>query len=308
MDLRELPGLAEDYPAYQQLKEAVKTGGIIQLEGLPVPAKGWLLAQLQRDLDRPLVVISYTSDQAARLAADLARYGVEGDALISLPSSTETLIFAEGAPDLSQTGMRVAALQQLARGTARVTVGPIGAWLQRTVHPELLQDRRVTLTVNETVEISDLEKSLTGFGYDRVEAVEQPGQWTRRGGILDIFPGDARLPLRVDFFGDDIESIRPFDVETQRSVGTTDSVVIAPVREVPFEDDAVAEAVARLKRELPVRAAALKKANLDKRGLEHAERLEERIEVDIAQLQAHITFDSLWNTTCRICIPTPSAR
>ncbi|MGI4788584.1 MAG: transcription-repair coupling factor [Janthinobacterium lividum] len=293
MDLRELPGLAEDYPAYQQLKAAVAAGGITQLEGLPVPAKGWMLAQLQRELDRPLVVISYNSDQAARIAADLARYGVEGDALTSLPSSTETLIFAEGAPDLAQTGSRVAALQQLALGTARVTVGPIGAWLQRTVRPELLKDRRVVLAANETIEISGLEMTLTEFGYDRVEAVEQPGQWTRRGGILDVFPGDGRLPLRVDFFGDDIESIRPFDVETQRSIGTVASVIIAPVREVPFEDEAVLEAVTRLKREYPQRAAKLRKANLEDRGAEHAERLEERIEGDIAQLQAHIPFDAL---------------
>ena len=110
-----------------------------QLEGLPVPAKGWLLAQLQRDTQKPIVVISYNAEQAGRLAADLARYGVEDDELTHLVSSTETLIFAEGAPDLAQTGQRVAALQKLARGQARVTVGPIGAWLQRTVRPELLE-------------------------------------------------------------------------------------------------------------------------------------------------------------------------
>ena len=106
MDLRELPGLAEDYPAYQKLKDALAVGGVTQLEGLPVPAKGWLLAQLGRELGRPLAVISYNSEQAGRLAADLARCGVEEDALISLPSTTETLIFAEGAPDLGQTGQR----------------------------------------------------------------------------------------------------------------------------------------------------------------------------------------------------------
>ena len=293
MDLRELPGLADDYPAYQKLKEALQAGGVVQLEGLPVPAKGWLLAQLQRDLDRPVVVISYNSDQAGRLAADLARYGVGDDALLALPSTTETLIFAEGAPDLAQTGQRVAALQKLALGTAKIAVGPVGAWLQRTVRPELLKDRRAALSVGETVDIEALERSLTVFGYDRVEAVEQPGQWTRRGGILDVFPGDGRLPLRVDFFGDEIESIRAFDTESQRSVGASESVVLAPVREVPFESAAVAEAVSRLKRELPGRVAALKKANLDERGPEHAERLEERIEGDIAQLQAGTPFDGL---------------
>jgi len=293
MDLRELPGLAEDYPAYQELKQAVARGGVTQLEGLPVPAKGWLLAQLQRDTDRPLVVISYNAEQAGRLAADLARYGIEEDALTSLVSSTETLIFAEGAPDLAQTGRRVAALQQMARGTARVTVGAIGAWLQRTVRPEALRDRRVQLVVGESVDLGGLEHSLIGFGYERVEAVEQAGQWTRRGGILDIFPGDAALPFRVDFFGDDIESIRPFDVETQRSVGKAESLTIAAVREAPYEAAAVAGAVARLQKELPGRAQALKKANLDDRGAEHAERLEERVEGDIAQIQSHAYFDAM---------------
>ena len=149
------------------------------------------------------------------------------------------------------------------------------------------------LTVGEAVDIGGLERSLVDFGYERVEAVEQAGQWTRRGGILDIFPGDAALPFRVDFFGDDIESIRPFDVETQRSVGKVETLTVAAVREVPYEDAAVAEAVARLKRELPGRAQALKKANLDDRGAEHAERLEERVEGDIAQLQSHAYFDAM---------------
>lgn len=292
MDLRELPGLAEDYPAYQELKKAVARGGVTQLEGLPVPAKGWLLAQLQRDTDRPLVVISYNDEQAGRLAADMARYGVEEDALTSLVSSTETLIFAEGAPDLAQTGKRVAALQKMARGESRVFVGSVGAWLQRAIAPDLIRDRRVTLTVGESVDIGQFEKSLVDFGYERVEAVESAGQWTRRGGILDIFPGDTVLPFRVDFFGDDIESIRPFDVETQRSVGKADALTIAAVREVPLEDVAVADAVSRVKRELLGRMAAVKKANLDGRGAEHAERLEERIEGDIAQLQSQAYFDS----------------
>ena len=106
MDLRGLPGLAEDYPAYRELKKQVAQGGVTQIEGLPVPAKGWLLAQLGRETNRPLVVVTYNAEQAQRLCADLARYGVAEDELASLVSSTETLIFAEGAPDLGQLGMR----------------------------------------------------------------------------------------------------------------------------------------------------------------------------------------------------------
>ena len=293
MDVRGLPALAEDYPAYRELKTQAAQGGVTQVEGLPVPAKAWVLAQLQRDTDQPLAVVTYNAEQAARLCADLARYGVADDELASLVSSTETLIFAEGAPDLGQVGQRVAALQRLARGQARVVVGPIGAWLQRTVRPELIQDRRVQIGVGETTDIGALEKSLVEFGYERVEAVEQAGQWTRRGGILDVFPGDARQPLRVDFFGDEVESIRPFDVETQRSSGKLESVEIVAVREVPLSGEVVKRAQARLQKELPARAAVLRRANLEDRGEEHAQRLEERVEADVALLGAGAPFEGM---------------
>nr|MDQ2686711.1 hypothetical protein [Armatimonadota bacterium] len=293
MDVRGLPALAEDYPAYRELKTQVVQGGVTQVEGMPLPAKAWALAQLQRDTDQPVVVVTYNAEQAARLCADLARYGLAEEDLANLVSSTETLIFAEGAPDLGQTGQRVAALQRLTCGQARVVVGPIGAWLQRTVQPELIANRRVQVSIGETVDIGALEKSLVEFGYERVEAVEQAGQWTRRGGILDVFPGDARLPLRIDFFGDEVESLRPFDVETQRSMGTRESVVIVAVREVPLSKDAAEAAIARLQRELPARAVALRRKNLEDRGEEHAQRLEERIEADIALLRAGVPFEGM---------------
>ncbi|MCW3059590.1 MAG: transcription-repair coupling factor [Capsulimonas sp.] len=291
MDLRELPALVDDLPAYHELKKRIEVGGLTQIEGLPVAAKSFILAQLARELGHPIVVVTYNADQAARICADLARYGVEDDALVSLVSSTETLVFAEGAPDLTVLGRRTAALQKLARGEARLVVGPIGAFLQRTVAPEALRDRSVTISVSGSVEIADLEKTLAGFGYDRVEAVENPGQWTRRGGILDIFPGDAVRPFRIDFFGDEVESIRPFDVESQRSVGKAESLTVHAIREAPLTEDAIAEAVTRLKDELPGRMAALRKANEEGKGAEHADRLEERIEADIAQLSSGTYFD-----------------
>ena len=293
MNLQSLPSLAEDYPAYQELKAQLAQGGVVQMEGVPVPAKGWLLAQLARETGRPLVIISYNDDQAQRLADDLRAYGVSDSSLAQLTSSTGTLIFTEGAPDLGILGRRTAALQRLARGEAQMVVGPIGAWLQRTVRPELLKDRLVELKAGETVDLGALEKALVEFGYERVEAVELPGQWTRRGDILDVFPGDAARPFRVDFFGDDIEAIRPFDPETQRSSGKQDALTVRPVREIPYEKEAVARATARLLDELPGRAKALREANLEERGAEHAERLEERVEGDIAQLRAQAYFDNM---------------
>ncbi len=291
MDLHGLPALAREYPIYMDMAARMARGETVQVEGLPVAAKALLLAQWTRDGARPLVIITYNMEQAERLASDLQRYAVEKVAV--LPSSTETLFFTEGAPDMGALGRRTSALQALACKEARIIVGPVGAWLQRTVPAELLANRRVELVADQTADIGALEKSLVEYGYERVEAVEQPGQWTRRGGILDLFPGDASQPYRIDFFGDDVESIRPFDVESQRSAGRVERVTVTPIREIVFDDALVKDAAAQLTRELPARVKALRQANEEGKGGEHGERLEERIEGDIAQLQAHAYFERL---------------
>ncbi len=291
MDLQGLPTLAADYPVYADMAALLAQGKTIQVEGLPVAAKALLLAQWTREDTRPLVVVTYNSEQAERLAADMGRFGAGAVAVLS--SSTETLFFSEGTPDLGVLGRRTAALQTLARGEAKIVVGPIGAFLQRTVPASLLADRRVELVSDKAADIGSLEKTLVEYGYERVEAVEQPGQWTRRGGILDVYPGAARHPYRIDFFGDDIESIRPFDPETQRSQGRVERITVCPVREIVFDDASVSDAIAQLQRELPGRAKALRQTNEENKGGEHAERLEERIEGDIAQLQAHAYFERL---------------
>jgi transcription-repair coupling factor (superfamily II helicase) len=277
MDLRELPALADDFPAYHELKKQVDLGGLFQIEGLPIAAKSFLLTQLQRQTRRTIAIVTYNSDQAERLYTDFQRYGVPPESLAFLESSIDGLYYAEGAPDLRQHGRRVSALQRLARSEVKIVVGPILAFLQRSVPPELLRDRRVDLAKGQTVDIDALE---------RVEAVEQAGQWTRRGGILDIFPGDGDLPLRIDFFGDDIESIRSFDVETQRSVADVPRVTLMPVREIPHVDESVKRAVRQLRQELPARVKKLRDVNEEGRGVEHADRLEERLENDMAQLMA----------------------
>ena len=284
-----LTALADDYPLYRNIEAGVAQGGITEAEGVPPSAKAFLLACWLRETGRSLALVTYNNEQAERLAQDLAHYGVPAGGIVVLPSSVDTLFFVEGAPDLGVLGKRAAALQKLAAGDRQVVIGPITAFLQRTAP---LGERLVGLAEGETVSINSLERALVDFGYERVEAVEQPGQWTRRGGIIDIFPGDALRPVRVDFFGDDIESLRVFDPETQRSQAKIGTLVLAPAREIVWDDEAVQRAVSLLQKELPLRARALREVNEDGRGAEHAERLEERLESDIAQLQAHAHFDN----------------
>ena len=253
-------------------------------------AKAFLSSAMHHDLGRPMAVVTYTADQAERLAGDLRAFIGSGADVAVLPSTAETLLYTEGAPDYSLIGKRLDAIERIAAGTVRFVVGPVTAFLQRTAGLGNLLQRRVRLKVEDSIELEQLEKKLVANGYERVEAVELPGQWTKRGGLIDVFPADMSQPLRLDFFGDEIESIRPFDPGSQRSIGRVDELSLIPAREMPFPEN-VENAVAALRAELPERIAALKQENLDGMGDEHAARLEERVETDIASIAHRSYFD-----------------
>jgi transcription-repair coupling factor (superfamily II helicase) len=294
MDLTVLSALALDIPQYRDVRDCFlkDKARVVQLEGVSAPAKGFLISQLLHDVDRPAVLMTYTAEQAERLAADLIAFGIPEADVVQLPSTSETLLYTEGTPDYALVGRRIAALKKILDGNPKLVVGPVAAFLQRTAPAASLTGRELTLSVAETRDVAGVHRTLISLGYERVESVEQPGQWTQRGGLIDIFPGDFDKPVRIDFFGDDIESIRTFDPETQRSSGKLQTVTITPVREIPIDDDAVVKrTVEQLKATLPKRAATLLKVNLDGKGEEHSAHLEERVQGDIVNLSQHTYFD-----------------
>ncbi|MDR3708197.1 MAG: transcription-repair coupling factor [Capsulimonadaceae bacterium] len=294
MSLSNIVNLIEDHPSYRRLREHLgkSNATIVQLEGVAISAKGWILAKLARDTGRPIVVISYHGDQAERVVTDAISFGVEPASAATLPQTAQTLLYTEGSPDYSLIGRRVASLRAMASGGARFIAGSAAAFLQRTVPMDVLLGRIETIATGQTIEPAQIEMALSRLGYERVEAVELPGQWTRRGGIVDLFSSDAAQPYRIDFFGDDVESIRAFDPETQRSTDKLDRISILPAREMPIDDKTrIKHAVDRIRKDLPKAMDRLRTEDLDDRGEDHAMRLEERIEGDIANLSGCIYFD-----------------
>ena len=294
MDLTPLSALAQDVKQYREVRDTIKNdrARIIQLEGVSAPAKGFFVSQLLRDLNRKTVLIAYTPDQAERLATDLIQFGIPENDIALLPGTSDTLLYTEGSPDYALIGRRIDALDQILNGRCRVVVGAIAAFLQRTAPADALRKRELKLNVGETRDVNEVLASLMALGYERVESVELVGQWTQRGGLIDVFPGSMSQPIRIDFFGDDIESIRTFDSETQRSSSKIEGVVIKPVREIPIDDDAlVGRAIKKIHEDLPVRVKAILKHNHEKKGEDHAAHLEERVSGDIVNLSHHTYFD-----------------
>ena len=124
-------------------------------------------------------------------------------------------------------GRRMRALKRLAADEpTRVVVAPMQAMLQPVPGPETLARSSRRLAVGDSAPIEVLAAWLVDRGMVRAEVVEVPGEFSIRGGIVDVFPADFADPIRIEYFGDEIESIRPFDVETQRSLDRFNSIVI----------------------------------------------------------------------------------
>ena len=136
-------------------------------------------------------------------------------------------------PDLEVFGKRLRLLRQWAdadhQPPARFVVASLQALMQPVPTAESIRSMSRTVRVGETLRVEELAAWLLDRGMIRVEVVEVAGEFSLRGGILDVFPADAAEPFRIEFFGDDIESIRPFDPETQRSLGRRDSLSLTPL-------------------------------------------------------------------------------
>ena len=276
--------LADGWKTLEQAEKALGQGSrAVLLEGTPVAAKGWMIARLARDREAPVVVITYTEEQAARLAEDLALFMPADKPVRLLPASLTLLLDDEESErDVSRAGRRLATLIALANGEptgAIVATAP--ALLQRTPPAESLKNRRLTIKAGETLNPDAAAARLNAFGYRRTDQVMLPGSFARRGDILDVFPADGDRPIRVDLFGDEVETLRYFDPDSQRSAEKIESVTVAAAHEPFFTRERMARAAETLKAQATAHQQKMQKAG---ETAERIERLRDSAESDIVRI------------------------
>ena len=210
------------------------------LSGLTAPVKALAVAGTAHDApDRPLLyVVPHDADiddavtdvrfflGAIEGASDVALTGL----VLPLPA-LHADPYRALAPHMRVTSSRARALLALATGSARVVVASAPALLQRLAPPALLTARALGVRTGSELDPLALAALLAEAGYDRQDPVDDHGEYCMRGGILDVYPPDEVWPIRIEFFGDLVESIRRFDPGTQRSVETLDQFQVVPVRE-----------------------------------------------------------------------------
>ncbi len=206
---------------------------ILRLSGLTLTAKAVYVALLYRETKRPLILIADGNKQAEALYPLLRTFCDlldAGTAPLLLPA-LDVLPGQGMSPHAEILATRAAAFDRLAHGKAGILVLPVAAALSRVSSPHYYRQLTLTLRVHEEIALDDLSAHLESIGYERRDPVEMVGEYSIRGGILDVFPPDQEQPVRIEFFGDEIESIRRFDPESQRSIHELGECVLAPFTE-----------------------------------------------------------------------------
>lgn len=256
---QELLKSAARHPSFQALLQRLTRGekGPFSLSGLVGTAKALYLVLLYQATERPLLVITDGNKEAETLLEttevffDLLLAGRNLPAPLLLPA-LDVLPHQHMSPHNEISEKRAVGLWRLATQTIPITIVPVASALLRVETADFYRQMALTLRPGEELSLEDLTQHLESIGYERREPVEMVGEYSLRGGIFDVFPAEASKPVRVEFFGDEIESIRQFDVESQRSVLKVTSSTLLPLTEYPRSRP--------LLREL---AAAAEEADLD---------------------------------------------
>jgi transcription-repair coupling factor (superfamily II helicase) len=257
--VRDLFADVENLPAFTRAASHLKTGaGGISVSGLTPTAKALLIALLHRASGKPLVVVVSDNRAAEDLQPVVAAFGeltgaiaphtergTSSDTVLILPAP-DVLPFEGLSPHPEIQEQRAATLSKVAAGTAAVVIVPVAAVAQRLRPPEFYGELARTIRRGEPLDIEPLLQHLNTLGYNASDVVEMPGEYALRGGILDVYPPEADRPLRIELFGDEVESIRKFDPGTQRSTTSVEEALLLPLTEVPVREDTLAAIHARL--------------------------------------------------------------
>ncbi|HUY10750.1 MAG TPA: DEAD/DEAH box helicase, partial [Candidatus Dormibacteraeota bacterium] len=195
---------------------------------------------------RPTLVILPTPDAAERAYADVLCYLGEADARkLHLHRGHEAAFGSIEAP--SERSARMTLLAALDAGESLLVLTSVAALRSYTMPRSLLHELRTPLRVGDEAGWEPTIRHLHRLGYERTDIVSAVGQFAVRGGILDCYAATAEAPTRIEFFGETIESIRTFDLESQRSIGTLDAIEIVPWSEIPRDPEYRERLAARIK-------------------------------------------------------------
>jgi len=217
------------------------TPGRVILAGAPAGHDVRVLAELAvRVQGKPLIFVAQ-DDVRAALVADALGFFAPQTEVLNFPA-WDCLPYDRISPHADIAGERLATLGRLRKAFKQpcILITTINAIVQKTVPPEVLQQASLNTAVGDTLPVESLRGFLAANGYVQTGTVREPGEYAVRGGIVDLFPTGYAAPLRLDYFGDEIESIRVFDALSQTTTDTLQAFALNPISEVLLDERSIA--------------------------------------------------------------------
>lgn len=218
---------------YEEIrKNRTKENGMIQISGCVNTQKIHLLSGIGSGCGYKLVVFS-NEEKAKKAYEEYLLFGEE----TYLYPARDLLFYYADIKGKTLTNRRMEVLRAIAEKKKEepvTVVTTMDAFLDGIISPDEIQKNRIHITGEDTVDLTKLEQDLTALGYERESQIEAPGQFAVRGGIIDVFPLAEEMPVRIELWGDEIDSIRMFDAKSQRSIENISEITIYPASENCF--------------------------------------------------------------------------
>ena len=263
MNLSSLLSLIEDMPSYRELIGSLRDQDAAP-QSLPYPlalsllsaARPYLIAALQQDLERPIVVVTARPEQANQIHSQLRLWSARPESVLLFPEPN-ALPYEQIAWDTETIQQRIRVLARLLQNLQPPTsnlqlippliVASARALMQKTVPLSEFAANVHTLQQGQRVSLETMLTNWVSLGYQPASLVEEPGAFSRRGGIVDVFSPHSEWPVRIELFGDEIESLRLFEPDTQRSQERVSSYTVVPASEaLPKQGPMAAQQAAQL--------------------------------------------------------------
>lgn len=278
----------ERWSQFQKIRESVQTmKGMTSFTGVTDAQKCHLTASMLYPWDRTCIIITYDEMQANRLLDDMKLFC--RDNLVLFPSG-EIMLYHAAAHSREVTGRRLSVLERLAAGEKLVVVASVDALLQPSLPFSVFSDSMLEVIEGEEYSLPDLAARAIQLGYERIDTIEGPGQFSVRGSIFDIFPLTEEKPYRIDFFDEFVDSIRSFDLMSQRSEHRLVSVRIPPARNLIVTAGQLEEGKAKIEKSLTRLMQKMKKQE----GFDKAQ-LRNRIDSLLEQMDHGVMEERLMN-------------
>jgi len=220
----------------------------IGIFGLSDSSRSYLIECIYSEKEVPIVVVTSSDVEAKNIYEDLSLYSTD---VFYFPTK-EVVFYNVDAISGDLRWERLKVIRQMMTKKKKIIVCSIEAFIGAYIPVNLYKENTYKFSVGDTVDLSKFSQQLVQSGYERVEMVEGKGQFSLRGGILDIYSPIENIPHRIEFFGDEVDSIRNFNLQSQRSIDKVKKVEIFPAKEIILDATSIAKGSEAIQKELKI--------------------------------------------------------